>query len=298
MPANFRFFPISALLLLCCACEPPVKTLPRRAVTGLPPTDYVAVLEGEKLPAAAGVRYLVGLRVKDRGWSRDCEYPEVVERARNKAMRLGGNILLITRHQLPSQTGSSCSRISAEVYLAEKLEGLEPQIRWSTARRLLTGDLPLRQSAAHSPLPALRCTLKYRLLGDFYNDFTVRTQAVIAADSTWRSGDPATDALLLRRAQLQFDLAELGTRTFKTRLTAMAPDLRAMTGQAKSLMTEQQQAWRQRAADFDLAWQNAGRSEAVLQEWERKVAEELAATASLAADVTVSLHKQDYRKSD
>lgn len=270
---------------------PPVKTIPRRAKTGLAPTPYAAILTAEQVASFTRSSYLLDLAVVDRGRSRDCEYPEVLERARNKAMAVGGNVLVVTKHRLPDQTGSSCSRIRAQVFRAPSLEGLESEIRWDTSRPLLPGDL--RGKRGSVGLPPVHCTLKYRLLGDFFNDFTVRTQTLFSSDSTWR---PETGNLFLRRAQLHFDLAELAARGFKAELTALAPNLRAMTGQAKEIMKKHQSAWQLRAAGFDAEWEAAGRSEAVLTAWEQGIARELADSAARFGDVTVSLRRRDYKK--
>ncbi len=286
------------ILLLTVACQPPVKTIPRRVKTGLDSLPYAAVLESREAQNLLSNRPLATILVKDRGWSRDCEYPEVVERARNKAKRLGANVLVIVEHTLPDQTGSSCSRIRAEVYRVPSLEGLESQIRWDSSRPLMAGDLRGSAPAGVAGLPVVQCVLKYRLLGDFFNAITVRTQTIFLSDNTWMPADPGKKSQFLRRAQLHFNLAELAARGFKTRLTALAPNLKSMTGQAKSMLAEQQSAAQQRAATFDTEWMQSGLSEAVLLRWEQQVAAELAASASLFPDKTVSLKKQDYRKSD
>jgi len=297
-----NIIPLGLLLfLLLAACQPPLKTVPRHVVTGLDTVSYAAVLEQNELqnrPAGLNLRHLAGIRIKDRGWSRDCEYPEVVERARNKAMKLGGNVMVIVEHDLPSQTGSSCSRIYAEVYAAPSLEGLESRVRWDTVRPLLPGDLRGPARMGVSGLPPVSCVLKYRLLGDFFNEFTVRTQTYFLADSTWTPSGGASPSLYLRRAQLHFNLAELSTRRFKNELVALAPDLRAMTGQAKTRMAEAEHAWQQRAAEFDAAWQRSNYSEAVLADWEAMIGRELAGLAHRSGDVTVSLLKADYRKKE
>ncbi len=293
------FPPVLLLLLLLSACQPPVKTIPRKVVTGLDTVSYAAVLEqGELKSSNLNLRHLAGIQVKDRGWSRDCEYPEVVERARNKAMKLGGNVMIIVKHELPAQTGSSCSRIQAEVYLAQSLEGLESKIRWDTVRPLLPGDLRGAAQRGATGLPPVTCELKYRLLGDYFNDITVRTQTLFYTDSTWMPSGGTAPALYLRRAQLHFDLAELSARRFKNDLVSLAPDLRAITGQAKTRLAEAEHAWQQRAAEFDASWQRSNYSEAVLAEWEAMIARELANVAQRSGDVTVSLLKADYRKKE
>lgn len=291
----------SALFLLLVACQPPLKTVPRKVKTGLDTLSYTAVLEQEdfaRLPGNFAMRHLAGIRIKDRGWSRDCEYPEVVERARNKAMKLGGNVMVITRHELPDQTGSSCSRISAEVYLAPSLEGLERSIRWDPSRPLLPGDLRGTPKNGATDLPTVKCALKYRLLGDFFNEITFRTQATFLSDETWASGANLGKSQLLRRAQLHFNLAELSARRFKNELAALAPNLSAITGRAKPLMAEQEAAWQQRAAEFDAAWRGSNYSEAVLAQWEAKISAELGELVARSGDVTVSLLKRDYIKNE
>lgn len=87
------------------------------------PLDYkeeVVVFQiGEEIPPNA--EKLGTIKVGDSGFSIDCNYSTVIEKAKLEARKVGGNALKITQHKTPD-FWSSCHRISAEVLKINDIE--------------------------------------------------------------------------------------------------------------------------------------------------------------------------------
>jgi len=93
---------------------------------GRSPLDFreeVKVLDiGETVPEEA---HLIGtVKVGDSGFTIDCDYQVVIEKAKMEARKSGGNLVKITDHQLPDLR-SSCHRITAQIYYLENIEQVD-----------------------------------------------------------------------------------------------------------------------------------------------------------------------------
>jgi hypothetical protein len=285
---NMYRFLLSAfsLLLLLLSCTPPVKTIPRKVQTGFDSTTYVGVVDMEDImPNFNRARPFAKVKVKDRGWSLDCLYPEVLQLAREKAMDIGGNMLVITSHRKPENDRSRCDRIQAEVYRVQRLEGMEAKIFWHPDRRLDAADL---RGRAGDAFPPVVCRIRHRLLGDFFNTIQVRTITTFLSDSTGRA-DTKNSAWDVRRAQLHFDMAELQSRIFKDKIAALAPDLTEMTKQARPLIAEAQNAFSQQVDKLDSALRGSANPEQVLSQWESDVHRDLDKLQHRAGDQFINL---------
>jgi hypothetical protein len=67
----------------------------------------------EKIPSNA--EKLGTIKVGDSGFSVDCNYATVLDKAKTESRKVGGNVLKITKHKGPD-LWSSCHRITADVY--------------------------------------------------------------------------------------------------------------------------------------------------------------------------------------
>jgi len=87
------------------------------------PLDYkeeIRVFElGEETPPKA--EKLGTIKVGDSGFSTNCDYTTVLDKAMTEARKVGGNALKITKHKLPGFV-STCHRITADVL---KVDGIE-----------------------------------------------------------------------------------------------------------------------------------------------------------------------------
>lgn len=65
---------------------------------------------------------LIGIvKVGDSGFTFDCDFPVVLEKAEIEARKAGGNLLKITEHKTPDFK-STCHRITAEIYFLENID--------------------------------------------------------------------------------------------------------------------------------------------------------------------------------
>lgn len=109
------------LLIICAAalafsCASTVSTkLVNKNLQALPIGIPVLVLnENDPEPTAAA---LVGvIKIGDSGFTQDCGYDQVIEKAKTAARSAGANLVKITELKKPTTLGSTCYRIKANIY--------------------------------------------------------------------------------------------------------------------------------------------------------------------------------------
>lgn len=101
-------------ILFLASCSPAVYTRISQTYPALLSNEEVRLIGlDEKLPDSAIV--IGTVKVGDSGFTTDCSWNTVVEKARMEARKIGGNGIKITSHQLPTALGSSCHRITADI---------------------------------------------------------------------------------------------------------------------------------------------------------------------------------------
>ncbi|MFB6341591.1 hypothetical protein ACE1ET_07705 [Saccharicrinis sp. FJH62] len=117
----------SLLVLLFCmilaSCNPSVYTT---ISTKYPPLNYnedVLILGlQDKVPEDA---VEIGtVKLGDTGFSTNCDYQTVMDKAILEARKAGGNVLKIDQHKPPSAMGSSCHRITARILRTDNIDEL------------------------------------------------------------------------------------------------------------------------------------------------------------------------------
>lgn len=102
------------------SCSPKVTT---SVIKKYEPIDYrtdVVVLGlNDQIPDEA--EELGEIKVGDSGFSTKCAYEDVIAVSKIEAMKIGGNVLKITEHKLPSAMGSTCHRIKAKIFKLEDI---------------------------------------------------------------------------------------------------------------------------------------------------------------------------------
>jgi hypothetical protein len=84
------------------------------------PANATVNVYGTTQQAPTDAKLIGSLFIGDSGFTTKCNYAQVIEDAQNQARAMGGNIIVITKHKEPSIWGSSCHRITAEVYKTTK----------------------------------------------------------------------------------------------------------------------------------------------------------------------------------
>lgn len=287
---RFIFYTLISLWLLS-ACVQPARTYPRQVQTGLDSIEYAGYVDDARNLDLRNARFLAKFKVGDLGLSLDCNYSDALRKAKAMARKIGGNLVVVSFHQR-MEFKSNCHRIKGSIYAVPNLAGLESQIDWHGKRPLQAGDL-LGTKARGDNLPPLRCSIKCRILGDYFNEAIIHTETTFWADS---SGTSADTAFSLRRAQLHFDLAELHARRLKAAIVALGRDLPAITGQYRGMLAKEENALRQQEDTLDGELRNSADKEAVFQRWQSLVQGELAANEQYFSDYLVDLHKKPRRQ--
>jgi hypothetical protein len=110
--------------ILLIACSPKVTTKLTKTYPTLDYKEEVTVLGiTEKTPSTAIEIGIV--RIGDTGFSINCGWDIVIEKAKMEARKVGGNVLKIIEHTPPSIMGSSCDRLTAKILKIENTEELK-----------------------------------------------------------------------------------------------------------------------------------------------------------------------------
>lgn len=115
------FILISILIL---ACSPKVTTSITKIYPVLDYKQEVFVIGITEEPPASAVEIGV-VKIDDSGFSTNCGWDVVLEKAKMEARKAGGNVLKIIDHKLPSIIGSSCHRIKAKILRVDNIDELK-----------------------------------------------------------------------------------------------------------------------------------------------------------------------------
>lgn len=116
-----KIFTLIAITIVI-ACSPKIRTNVATTRPALAEDAEVVVLGVEKQTPASALD-IGSIKIGDTGFSTNCSWETVVEKAKEEARRAGGNIVKITRHT-PPNLGSTCHRIEAKILLMEDVKAL------------------------------------------------------------------------------------------------------------------------------------------------------------------------------
>lgn len=101
-------------VLILNACTPKISTSISKDYSALDYREEVRLL-GIHDPVPADSEELGVVNIGDSGFSTDCGWDIVIDKAKIEARKVGGNAIKITEHTPPKAFGSSCHRISAKI---------------------------------------------------------------------------------------------------------------------------------------------------------------------------------------
>ena len=93
-------------------------------------------------------------KIRDGGITVNCSYESVLDLAKRKARDVGGNVVKITEHKLPSPWWSTCHQLDFIVYKIEDVSPFETQVHWTPRRKLSWKDF---KDAPKLSLPFYTC---------------------------------------------------------------------------------------------------------------------------------------------
>ncbi|HNW51040.1 MAG TPA: hypothetical protein PKH79_08160 [Prolixibacteraceae bacterium] len=116
--ANRKTKQLIFLLIICSfiinSCSPKVSTSFSKKYPAIDYREEVRVFDLQD-PIPSNPEELGVVKIGDTGFTTNCGYTEVIEKAKTEARSVGGNALKITKHTLPSVWGSSCHQITATI---------------------------------------------------------------------------------------------------------------------------------------------------------------------------------------
>lgn len=113
--------PILLMLIVLCSCNPKVSTSLSRWYAPLEYDQEVVVFGlNQEVPDSAQV--LGQVKVGDTGFSTNCGYDVVIDKAKLEARKVGGNAIKIIEHNPPTALGSNCHRITANILKVQHIE--------------------------------------------------------------------------------------------------------------------------------------------------------------------------------
>lgn len=105
------------------ACAPKVRTTLAKTYPTLDFKQEVSVIGiSEEVPQDAIV--IGSVKVGDSGFSTNCGWDVVIEKAKMEARKAGGNALKITEHKPPNFMSSSCDKITATILKVQDVKTL------------------------------------------------------------------------------------------------------------------------------------------------------------------------------
>ncbi|MDR2691824.1 MAG: hypothetical protein LBB73_05940 [Dysgonamonadaceae bacterium] len=114
---------LTAGLLLLSSCAPKISTRIAKSYATLDYLEEVRIF-GLQDAVPSGAETLGTVKIGDTGFSTDCNFETVIDKAKNEARKVGGNALKITKHTPPSFWGSSCHRITATILKVENFDSV------------------------------------------------------------------------------------------------------------------------------------------------------------------------------
>lgn len=148
----------SSILLIGCtfvlfsSCAPKISTAISKSYATLDFREEVNVLGlAEDVPANS--EELGVIKIGDTGFSTNCDWDVVIDKAKTEARKVGGNAIKITEHIPPSVFGSSCHRITAKILKVDSTENIARS--FSVDSTLLDADYALLHVYRHSGAGAL-----------------------------------------------------------------------------------------------------------------------------------------------
>lgn len=106
--------------VLLNSCSPRISTNLTKNYPSLDDGENVRVL-GLQQPVPAGSEEIGTVKVHGVGLGEECGFDFVIEQAKIKARKSGGNAIKIMKHKLPATHGNACHKIIAKILKVENL---------------------------------------------------------------------------------------------------------------------------------------------------------------------------------
>jgi hypothetical protein len=122
---QFYGFLFLTVLLFFNACSPKITTTLKKTYPALDYKQEVLVIELNQAEPQ-GAEQLGLVKIGDTGFSKNCGYDVVIDKAKLEARKAGGNAIKIVQHTPPAAFGSSCHQIKAKILRIENVDAYRP----------------------------------------------------------------------------------------------------------------------------------------------------------------------------
>ncbi len=122
---NIKVLSLVFCVVIMGSCTPKITTSVTKAYSPLDYKEDVRVF-GLEEDSPINAEVLGTVKIGDSGFTTDCGWDLVIEKAKLEARKLGGNALKITEHRPPSAMGSTCHRITATLLKVSDIANIAP----------------------------------------------------------------------------------------------------------------------------------------------------------------------------
>ncbi len=111
---KIKIFCAICFVIALQSCSPKIRTNVSKTYQPIDYKEDIRVFDlKDSVPACA--EELGSVKIGDSGFTIDCGWEVVVDKAKLEARKVGGNAIKITEHRLPTALGSTCHRITATI---------------------------------------------------------------------------------------------------------------------------------------------------------------------------------------
>lgn len=270
------------LSAISCASKMKLKGEATQQFAPLKKNEAVAIVEEyKKIPDSIKYQHIGEFQLKDGGLTVDCSYEHVLDLAKTKARKLGGNAIRIIQHKMPGAF-SSCHQIKFEILKMTDVFAFQKMLIWSKEHKI---DWKYFKGTPKIERPSFLCAT----LNVDYKDYKIGGKGrievlpVIVFDCSYIQPN-YQNKYQLEYNQLKFDLLELYARKMREAFNAANIDSQ-MKWQKFA-----EEIYNEIFNDFETeiyyleTETNFGLEYTETLRWKYRLKEELAETAALSTD--------------
>ncbi|RTE53011.1 hypothetical protein EHW67_12570 [Arenibacter aquaticus] len=213
--------------------------------------------------------------IKTKHNTGDCNFRQVKHAAKSEAMKIGGNLLVITEHKLPNTLLNPCHRLKGNIYWVSKPEIYEKEILWSSKRKLEIGDF----KASTKEKEFIAATNSYfgytTSIQSKENMVVVEVDTYFDCESSYFKKNQ-NQAMVLDHEQLHFDITELYARKFVKRLHNEIVNFQDLVKNAERIGDEVNKELQSKQQEYDAAVYKDLSKQSFWNEWTATALKKLA----------------------
>ncbi len=158
--------------------------------------------------------YITEIKFKEKGFTTNCSYPEVIQKLKESALENGANLMQITAHKQPD-FWSSCHRISVALYKVANPRSYEDTITWSHNNKLTWDDFRAQPNNLTKMSAESSCGISYSTNRiSLLKGIKYYVTTLFLPNDSWVNNEGINSQHLLNHEQKHFDIWEIYARRF------------------------------------------------------------------------------------